>query len=412
MQSDFVTPMDQPLAHPISMMPSQPKKTKPSLKAKAWTCFAVLCLLLVAAVVLAVYFATRSQACPKDSCQSSCKALWDATTNLCVNDVSACESTCQGEWNAQSNVCNNTVSDQCKDSCTELGLVWKEAGTTPLSGTCTIDFVMLKGTTGEFTSGTSSTPPLCVASNSACLGNTTYDSTSNTCASTCQDSCKTYGVQWVPSSSSSPTSGSCTVDLTTLKGSTGEFTQDTSPKCVANLTVLTGPTGSTGEFTQDTPPTCVASANACTEPTTYNSDTHKCEPPPSSCTSCQPARQDTSDPSTWVSCSNKECIGSAKFNIGMSCKSDPSDPSVGYQPSLDAVLTAMNSKIAPGTYPIAYITSPNPKDPNGQGSFTYSLCPSQTVGTNNFTPTTGSFGEYMVVFNPFGNIAGSKETLM
>ena len=420
MQADFAASMDQQPSNPLSMA-ARPKK-KLSLKAKAWAGVAVLCLLLVAAIVLAVYFATRSQACPKQTCQSSCKASWDASTNSCVNDVSVCQSTCQGNWDAAHNVCRNTVSQACQDSCNTYGLAWQPSATTPTSGTCTIDFTQIKGSTGEFTPGatpqcmanlevltgptgefTSGSTPVCVASTDACKAGTQYDGTNNTCISTvtCQDSCNTYGVQWESSSSS------CTVDFDKLKGSTGEFTPGATPQCVANLAVLTGPTGSTGEFTSGASPTCVASSSACTGTTTYNPESYTCDPPPtppsSSCMSCNTTKPDTSNPSTWVSCNDTTCVGTAHFNKGVSCTGGPS---VGYQPSLDAVLDAMKSKnIAPDSYPFSYITSPNPKDPNGEGSFTYSVCPRQTPGTNNFTPTTGSFGEYMVVFNPFGNIA-------
>ena len=387
--------MDQQPSNPLSMA-ARPKK-KLSFKAKAWTGVAVLCLLLVAAIVLAVYFATRSQACPKQTCQSSCKASWDASTNSCVNDVSVCQSTCQGNWDAANNVCKNTVSKECKDSCRDYGLVWKESATTPGSGTCAVNFTEIKGSTGEFTSGST---PVCVASTDACEANTEYQESSHTCASTvkCQDSCQSYGVQWESSSSS------CTVDFDKLKGSTGEFTPGATPQCMANLEVLTGPTGSTGEFTSGASPTCVASSSACTGTTTYNPESYTCDPPPtppsSSCKSCNKSdgAPNTSNPATWVSCNDTECIGSAVFQKGFMCTGGPS---VGYLQSLDAVIDALKSKKVVGSYPIGYSASPKTTNPQGESSYSYSVCQSQTL-----TPTgsPGSTGEYEVVFNPFGAV--------
>ena len=372
-------------------MASRPNK-KLSFKAKAWTGVAVLCLLLVAAIVLAVYFATRSQACPKETCQSSCKASWDASTNSCVNDVSACQSTCQGNWDAANNVCKNTVSQDCKDLCKDYGLVWKDSATTPVSGACAVDFTTITGPTGEFTSGSK---PVCVASNKACQANTDYEESSNTCASTvkCQDSCQSYGVQWESSSSS------CAVDFDKLKGSTGEFTSGSTPVCEASSATCQG-----GEFNQSTH-VCqagtqgkVTQAQCAAMPRTYwDTILDECR---GSCSECEQLGKTTTDPTTWVSCGDRGCMGSLVINKNVGC-TNASD-SVGYQPSLDATLDAIKARApSPGdnnAYAIGLYV-----DPTKTASQSYHMCHQTAIGCNSFTETTVSDG-YGVVLNPFGGV--------
>jgi len=379
-----------------------------------WTGLAVLCLLLVAAVALAVYFATRT--CPTEtSCQSSCQATWDAASKTCVNNIAQCSSTCKGDWDAQNSICNKTVSSDCKDACTSPGLQWQASTSTSSNGTCKIDFDELTGQTGRFVTPPGQTTQVCVANSEACKANTKYDNASNSCVSSvsCQDSCNSYGVEWAPSTS--PTSGTCNVDVTKLVGQTGEFTKTSTPKCEASSASCQGGQFDTSVHVCTVAPQEKVTQEQCnsmsrTKWTTGTTGTDgTCS---GDCTQCIPYdktknTKTTADPSTWVSCGLEGCIGSLVINKNYTCEYN-TVPKVGVQPSLDAMLDSIKANApAPekgNAYAISILVDPSKESPQ-LGSHTYEVCQQTAIGSNSFEPMPpGGSHAYGVVLNPFGKV--------
>ena len=90
-----------------------------------------------------------------------------------------------------------------------------------------------------------------------------------------------------------------------------------SGTCVAAHGVIDSTSSGTTTFSVDSANVCPASGGVTWD---AGHATCKATPGAGTCTSCKPQTQDLADPTTWVTCNDKQCQGSLQLNVGSNCQ--------------------------------------------------------------------------------------------